>query len=251
MKMKKLFKTPLFFLALFAITFGALFPTLVSADDNTTTAIEAPASKTASSAEQVSPPVTDKEGNIVPLAATNVAVLTMYSVPAGGTSSSGGSTGPNWGTHSFITVKNISSSNILVGGLSGIAPNRTISVGTWGNKNEHTGIWYNLEAKFIASGGYSGRVSHSMYLTQTQLDSVNSYIRNHDSWSYLNNCSSFAVGLWNSISSDKYTAGSPNTPQNLYNSIKDGAYDTNAAVPYDYLVYYANGSSAPIRSSEW
>ncbi|WP_339321728.1 hypothetical protein [Paenibacillus sp. FSL W8-0194] len=248
--MKKLFKTPFLLLAVFVITFGVLFPTYVSADDNTTAAIEAPASKIATN-DQVSPPVTDKEGNIVPQASTNVAILTMFSVPTGGTNSSGGSTGPNWGTHSFITVKNISSSNISVGGLSGIAPNRTISVGTWGNKSEHTGIWYNLEAKFIASGGYSGRVSHSMYLTQNQLDSVNSYIRNHDSWGYLNNCSSFAVGLWNSISSDTYTAGSPNTPQNLYYSIKDGAYDTNAAVPYDYLVYYANEPNAPVRSSEW
>jgi len=40
-----------------------------------------------------------------------------------------------------------------------------------------------------------------MDLTQAQLDTINSKITNGDSWSTLNNCSSFAVDVWNSVSS--------------------------------------------------
>ncbi|WP_025707841.1 hypothetical protein [Paenibacillus graminis] len=200
-----------------------------------------------------SPIVTDESGNAVQALATDVAILTLWSVPSGSsTGSSGGDGSSSFGTHSFITVKNISASSITIGKLSGIAANKLVSVGTWGNKTEHTGIWYNLEAMFINNySAYSGRVSHSMYISSTQLSSVNSYIINHDSWSLTNNCSSFAVGLWNSISSDDYSAGTINTPQNLYYSIKDGAYNTNAYVPYDYAVYYAQGTGTPIRSTQF
>lgn len=41
-----------------------------------------------------------------------------------------------------------------------------------------------------------------------------------------------------------------NTPSNLKNSIENtGLSSTGIAVPYDYAVYYANGSSTPVRSS--
>ncbi|MCP1182935.1 hypothetical protein [Paenibacillus sp. 1781tsa1] len=249
--MKNLFRVPFLLLAIFTLAFSTIFPTYASANSNTTVPTEAQPSKATVSSEQPSPVVKNKNGTIIPMASSDVAVLTLFSVPNGSTNSSGGSTGSNWGTHSFITVKNVSSSNISVGGLSGIASNKTISVGTWGNKSENEGIFYNLEAKFISENSYNNRVSRSMYLTQSQLNSVNSYIRSHDSWSSLNNCSSFAVGLWNSVSTDTYTAGFPNTPQNLYNSLRDGAYTTNAAVPYDYLVYYSDEPNAPKRSNQF
>lgn len=48
---------------------------------------------------------------------------------------------------------------------------------------------------------------------------VNQYISSHNSWSELNNCSSFAVGLWNTISNTKLSAGTPNTPTTLKKNI--------------------------------
>ncbi|NMM52545.1 hypothetical protein [Paenibacillus aquistagni] len=92
-----------------------------------------------------------------------------------------------------------------------------------------------------------------MTITQAQLNTLNSFIKNYDKWSALNNCSSFAVSSWNTVlnGSNVYTAGTPNTPRNLANSIKDGSYTTNASVPFDYVVYYANGTGAPIKSSDW
>lgn len=182
-----------------------------------------------------------------------VAVLRMFSVGANNTRGSSGDDGSSaFGTHSFITVKNISGSNLTIGGLSGITDGKTVSLGTWGNKSEHKGLWYNLESEMIASfNTYGGRVSTHMWLTKEQLNNLNYFITNRDSWSYTNNCSSFAVRAWNYVSDNKYSAGSPNTPRNLAFSIRDGAYSIDVAVPQDYKVYYANGTSAPVKSNVW
>lgn len=47
--------------------------------------------------------------------------------------------------HSFLSVRNVSDHDIEVGGLR-IAPNTEITFSPRGNRWEHTGIWYNLEA---------------------------------------------------------------------------------------------------------
>lgn len=93
-----------------------------------------------------------------------IAVLTVFADPtSNGSGSSGGDGSSAFGTHAFITVKNVSSSNITVGKFSNIAPGTSMSLGTWGNKSEHKGLWYELEAYFInaSSSTYSARVSIS------------------------------------------------------------------------------------------
>ena len=183
-----------------------------------------------------------------------VAMITIFADPAnGGTGSSGGN-GSTFGTHAFITVKNMSQSNINIGRFSGIAPGKTMSIGAWGNKSEHTGLWYDLESYFVYyNGAYAGRVSASYLITAAQLNTLNSYITNNDRWSLLTNCSSFAAGAWNSVVDPSYSlsAGIPNTPKNLSNNIKAKfpSAPIGGSVPYDYLVYYANGTGAPVRSS--
>jgi hypothetical protein len=163
----------------------------------------------------------------------------------------------SWSTdgHAWITIKNISSSNITVGYFGNIAPNKMMSLGTWGNKNEHTGLWYDLESYFYSNiNAFTTSKSISMSINATQLNTVNSYILNHDSWSVLNNCSSFACGLWNSVSSTQLSAGIPNTPTSLRISIINSGYYvyTGRAMSWDYIVYYAQGSgSVPIASTEF
>ena len=110
-------------------------------------------------------------------------------------------------------------------------------------------MWYNLEAKYVAQGAYDGRVSLSMELTSAQLDTINKVIEASDSWSELNNCSSFAVKVWNSVSSVKLSNGTIGTPTNLRDSIKSkSGYWTNLNFTQDYKVYYANGTGAPVLS---
>ncbi|WP_322922724.1 hypothetical protein [Paenibacillus campi] len=181
----------------------------------------------------------------------NVARLTIFADGGSNTTGSSGSGNiTDFGVHAFVTIKNSNTSAIQVGGLTGIVPGKTVSVGTWGNKSEHNGVWYNLEEKFIANqDAYKSRVSLTIDLSSGQLQAVNNYIKNHDDWGYTNNCSSFAVGIWNTVAATTLSAGTINTPKNLANSIKSkSGYISGMAVPNDYLVYYANGANAPIRS---
>ena len=77
--------------------------------------------------------------------------------------------------------------------------------------SQHTGIWYNLESYFANNASaYGNRVSLSMSVTQSNIDTINDIISKNDKWSLTNNCSSFAVKVWNSVSSKTLSAGIPN-----------------------------------------
>ena len=185
-----------------------------------------------------------------------VAVLTIFSDPAsGGTGSSGGDGSSSFGTHAFITIKNVSNTSINVGKFSGIAPGRTMSIGTWGNQSEHKGLWYDLEEYFVFKyAAYPGRISVSYIMTADQLTRLNSLVINNDAWTLTNNCSSFAARAWNTTVESAYSlsAGFPNTPKNLASNIKStfpSYYSVKYPVPYDYVVYYANGTGSPTRSA--
>jgi hypothetical protein len=187
-----------------------------------------------------------------------VAVITVFSDSSYSSAgdSSAGALGALMGQHAFITIQNVSSSNIDVGKLSGLAPGKSLSLGTWRNvvTTEHNGLWYDLEAYLIARRGYySNRVSASYIMTSAQLNTLNSYIINNDYWSFGTNCSSFASGAWNSAVDASYrlSAGAPNTPKGLANSIRSvfsNTYRTGYVVPNYYPVYYAKGTGTPAAS---
>lgn len=170
--------------------------------------------------------------DVAPLAST-VAKMKICAV-ATGSSSGGGTVG-----HAFLIITNTSNSNITIGGLSGIAPNKSVTVGTWGNISEHKGVWYNYEGLTATNNdAYNNNVAMQVSLTSSQLSVVNTNIKNRDSYSTLNNnCTHFAAGVWNSVCSDRVSSGSPNV---TVDSIKSYStkYFTNAAIPFHYLVYY-------------
>lgn len=72
---------------------------------------------------------------------SNIANLVVFSYDGKSSSSSGSSF--NFSGHSFLMVENISSSKIIVGKMS-LDKNEIVTIGTWGNKNQHKGVWYNL-----------------------------------------------------------------------------------------------------------
>lgn len=131
-----------------------------------------------------------------------VAKVTVFSDPNGTAYSSGHEI--NTGSHAFISVKNISSSSIVVGNLT-VPVGKTITVGTWGNKGDETGrdqgLWYGLEARFIATQAnvYTGRISISLDVDEDGLSQLSKCIRQYDDWSLGNNCSSFARAAWNVV----------------------------------------------------
>lgn len=151
-----------------------------------------------------------------------VANITVVSTSGGGALASVG-----YNDHSFIVIENISSSSITVGHMS-VPAGSSVTVGTFGNRSTHTGIWYNIE-------GYTG-VSYACYglttgLTSSELSTVNSKINANDTWTLTKNCSYFAKQVWNSIASSSYQISGGN-PADIVTSIKSKQYYlTNPTIP--------------------
>lgn len=139
----------------------------------------------------------------------------------GGISSSVGLNG-----HTFLIFKNIGNSEITIGHMP-LEAGDSVTIGTFGNRSAHEGIWYNIE-------GYGGATPPTYALltgvTYGELIDINKAINDHDSWSITDNCSSFAVDVWNAGNSGKTLSGG--NPAAVVNSIKrqDG-YTTNPTIP--------------------
>lgn len=168
----------------------------------------------------------------------------------GGSSGNSNNGGINLG-HAFIVITNVCNHNISAGNMY-IKPNTGITIGTWNGIDEHTGLWYGLEGyNYIKKKDFCGSYSMSVMLTEENLYKANETIRNGDSWSVFNNCSSFATKVWNEVCSDQLSAGFPiKTPGALKNSIASYGstkYTINAEIPTYYAVYYGN---PPTKSTE-
>lgn len=165
--------------------------------------------------------------SVVPTAAS-VAKLTLYSTLTD--------------NHSFVAVENLTSGNINVGHMS-IPGGGTVTMGTWGNIQEHKGIWYNLEGFFPMAT----HVSVHNFINSSELGAMNNKVNSIDRWSVLVNCSSFATDVWNSAGGIPVSAGLINTPSGLANSIKStfNGYQTNAPISQktrnDFYYHTSNG----------
>lgn len=194
----------------------------------------------------------------VATAATTASAVATLTIHADGSATGQSSSGWVEG-HAFIVVKNVSQSNISVGKLSKLAPGQTVTLGTWGNKSEHTGLWYTLEAWFIHEDSLAyATESDSTPLYATQLRTLNKYIISHDTWSPTDNCSSFAMAAWNAVMpwDLQVSAGWPvNTPTYLMSSISNlpGASGGEAPnIPFDLFgVWYADGTKQLVRSTQF
>lgn len=145
-------------------------------------------------------------------------------------------------SHSWLMVKNNGSSTIKIGHYS-LSKNETVTIGTWGNIKQHTGIWYNYEA-YLGSNNFPNHVSISRTITSaSQLNAFNSAINKSDSWSLLNTCSYFAGYVWCQTFSTKVNVGV--FPKLLADSIKQvGNYTTNRSMPAksNKNIYYHTSS---------
>lgn len=149
------------------------------------------------------------------------------------------------GNHAFLSFKNTYSEPVRIGGLS-VNRGQEITIGTFYYRS-HQGIWYNLDSYLYHHAGkasqFSGRVSLTTTVTQNDVDSINSYISSHDTWTESNNCSSFAANVWNLVSSVTLSASYPGNPTVLANSIRSvSGYQTNRSIPDSTPVgYVSNG----------
>ena len=166
-----------------------------------------------------------------------VGILTIFS------SSDGVDSSATYTGHAFVTFTNTSSLSKQVG-VFNVYSGQEVTIGTRGGNCGHVGVWYNSEAyKLHYLGSYSDRVSLSMYITQAELNTLNSLIASGDTWTITNNCSSFASRVWNSISSIQLSAGIINNPGTLKNSIKAvSGYQTCRGIQNSTPVGYASGN---------
>ena len=142
--------------------------------------------------------------------------------------------------HSFFIVTNVSDTDLDVGGLM-IAPGTGMTIGIRANRDEHAGIWYNLEGfyNYYIDNYYPDLHSMQVSLNQDQLDTLNAALPNCDKWSGVFNCVAFTTAIWNAVCSDKLCPVLP-TPEELLYSMNryEGKVTEHPDVPYDYVVYY-------------
>ena len=148
--------------------------------------------------------------------------------------------------HSWLLITNTSNSTLTVGKFP-LPAGECVYVGTWGNL-QWDGIWYNAEGYQKREGELSNHNSVKMNLTSANLNTITSKINSHyNTWSVLDNCSSFAVECWNAVSSTDLSAGIPNLPTHLAQNIPSvfpNTYSPNWNMPTkgDKETCYWNGT---------
>lgn len=142
--------------------------------------------------------------------------------------------------HSFLSLENVSSEPIKIANVS-IDPGKTIAIGTWSIK-AHFGVWYNVESNYIKDyNKYDGRLSITTGIGSEDIEKVSDFILSHDYWNPLQNCSYFALNLWNEIAEDgeKLDSMAIFSPSAIANQIKTfESYDVNKEIITDSKFHY-------------
>ena len=143
--------------------------------------------------------------------------------------------------HAFVSFMNVSSSSIVIGGLT-VQPNHEITLGTWQSQN-HDGIFYNLDAYLINNQNVLiNRKSISGSVDLSSISSINTTIANNDTWNLFHNCTWFAIEMWNSFSSSSFSHYLIDSPSGLWNAISSRTgSETGRAVENAIPVGYCSG----------
>jgi len=127
---------------------------------------------------------------------------------------------PNLG-HAWISVKNLSDDPFVIAGYT-VDPDEELTIGTWAQE-AYWGIWFNLESYYLKNNLYKGNVSVGREIADhVDLEILNSYTKDKDTWNFSQNCTLFALGMWNTIArEDKMTINGIITPAGLKAKIKE------------------------------
>lgn len=142
--------------------------------------------------------------------------------------------------HSFLSLENVSSEPIKIANVV-LSPGKTIAIGTWSIK-AHFGVWYNVESNYIQDyNKYDGRLSITTGIGLDDIDKVSEFILSHDYWNPLQNCSYFALNLWNEVAEDgeKLDLMAIFSPSAIAKQIKTfESYDVNKEIITDAKFHY-------------
>ena len=132
--------------------------------------------------------------------------------------------------HAYLLVTNTSKSNLNIAGYN-LGSGKAITIGSFGNKPDGKGVYFNLEAYLRFSTGYS---IANPGLTVDNVKTLSKYIKDNNKWYCFSNCSAWASIAWNQFAdtNKKVSAGNPATPANLKQSIgKLPGYQKNIKLP--------------------
>lgn len=150
-----------------------------------------------------------------------------------------------FGHHSWIALTNMGKNQININGI--ILPvGKTITISTW-NREEHRGIYFNLERYYAQKNEFSH--TESVFLIQLlqefELNLILSKLRDDsiDLWELHNNCATFATRIWNINAKKKITAGIISNPIILSRNILKQGGKLGLILPTPELWYYYSGKN--------
>ena len=130
------------------------------------------------------------------------AQMTVYAT------STGSSSALNTSGHAWISIKNTSSADLSVLGFS-LKPGSELYLGTYGNLSNGNGLYWSHEPYAATHQGetYTGRVSLTQDISSSQLTTVTNWVKAHNLWTLIGNCSWFAASAWDTVAVNKVSAG--------------------------------------------
>ena len=140
---------------------------------------------------------------VVPATAfAGTAQMSVYAI------STGTASALNVSGHAWISVKNTSSTNLTVLGFS-LKPGSELYLGTYGNLPLGNGLYWSREPYAATNLGesFAGRASLTQDVSSSQLTTLTSWVKTHNLWTLINNCSWFAAAAWNTVAVNKVSAG--------------------------------------------
>ena len=147
--------------------------------------------------------------------------------------------------HSFLSVENTSDSAIEIGNVT-IDAGKTIAIGTW-SIQAHFGVWYNVESNYIADHNkYDGRLSVTTGIGLDDIEKITKFILSHDYWNPLQNCSYFALNLWNEVveDSEKLDTMLIYSPGAIANQLRNfDTFEENRPIITDSKFHYFAGET--------
>lgn len=144
--------------------------------------------------------------------------------------------------HIFIYAENLTDEPVKVG-LITLQKDQGVSMGAFGlQRSDGWGVYYNTESYRFLKKDYDTIVALCDELDREHLDKLNKFLQNHNHWDFIFNCAYFAVGAWNSCTSDFVLFTSIPTFTRWQIKIKKHTTLTQMYVPPRENVYYVKGN---------
>ncbi len=147
--------------------------------------------------------------------------------------------------HSWIYIQNTSDTDYKIFNYD-LKSNEAISFGTTAHPSMSSpGIWVNLEG---SNPTYLENISLTADFYLEDLAYLETYLQHHNKWTLLFNCTTFACGVWNNLSSGELYPLYSIYPKSLYKRIEK-LYDSNNQPIYELNKEFPlNSNYSPLKS---